>query len=52
MSDGNDPRGKVVTTGHPVTQIIACVECGVLLWDIDAHYTHAHPSLAGKEQSR
>lgn len=39
----SDPRGEVVTTGFPVVQLIACVKCGVILWDIDAHYAHAHP---------
>lgn len=37
-----DSRVKVVTTGQPETQMLACTSCGVLLWDIDAHYEHAH----------
>ena len=37
------PRGaEVVVTGLPNVQLLACVLCGVLLWDIDAHYAHAH----------
>lgn len=44
MSDviPNDGRYIVVRTGQPEVLLVACAECGVLLWDIDAHYKHAH----------
>lgn len=35
-------RVEAVLTGHPPVYQIACTRCGVLLWDIDAHYEHAH----------
>lgn len=35
-------RAEAVITGLPNVQMIACKLCGVLLWDIDAHYAHAH----------
>ena len=35
-------RAEVILTGSPPVQLIACTLCGVLLWDIDAHYDHAH----------
>lgn len=35
-------RAVEVQTGDPLTRLIACSLCGVLLWDIDAHYSHAH----------
>lgn len=41
--EAGDPRGTVVITGWPETQLIACVECGSLLWDIDLHYETLHP---------
>ena len=41
----DDPRGEVVRTGHPITMLVACTVCGVLLWDIDAHYGYAHPDF-------
>lgn len=44
MSD--DPRARVIATGAvtgPRVQLIACTLRGVLLWDIAAHYNHAHP---------
>lgn len=37
-----DQRVEAVVTGQPEVRILACVLCGVLLWDIDAHYAHAH----------
>ena len=42
MSDIID-RIEMATTGHPEVRLIACKLCGVLLWDIDKHYAHAHP---------
>jgi len=38
-----DYRAKAVGTGAPEVHLLACTKCGVLLWDIDAHYAHAHP---------
>ena len=39
------PEGaEVVVTGLPNVQLLACRLCGVLLWDIEAHYAHAHRS--------
>ena len=32
----------VVETGWPPAQLIACKQCGVLLWDAPSHYRHAH----------
>lgn len=48
MSATPEPEVRVaaVTTGWPEVELLACVGCGVLLWDIDAHYTHAHPLYA------
>jgi hypothetical protein len=37
-----DSRVLLVSTGHPVTMMVACHVCGVLLWDIDKHYTDTH----------
>ncbi|MDR6867512.1 hypothetical protein J2Y69_002116 [Microbacterium resistens] len=37
------PRAEVVTTGQPEVQVLACIRCGVLLWNIEAHYADAHP---------
>ena len=52
----NDSRVHAVSTGQPPVLLLACRECGVLLWDINAHYQHAHPkagpahtATAGKE---
>lgn len=42
MSD--ESRVEAVGTGSPQVRLLACVLCGVLLWDIDAHYVHAHPT--------
>lgn len=39
-----DPRITVVTTGWPLTSLIACTECGVLLWDTEKHYREIHPT--------
>jgi hypothetical protein len=39
----SEKRVHAVVTGRPEVQLLACTECGVLLWDIDAHYAHAHP---------
>jgi len=38
-----DERVEVVTTGQPEVQLLACTRCGVIAWNIDAHYSHAHP---------
>lgn len=37
-----DERAEAVRTGQPIMSLLACTLCGVLLWDIDAHYEHAH----------
>lgn len=37
-----DQRAHVVETGLPPVQLLACTICGVLLWDIDAHYPAIH----------
>ena len=42
MSDDN--RVRAVRTGLPEVQLLACVLCGVLLWDIASHYKHSHGS--------
>lgn len=47
-----DTRVNVVVTGTPEVQLLACKLCGVLLWDIDAHYTHAHPPKAITAEER
>lgn len=40
-----NPEGvEVVVTGLPNVQMLACTLCGVLLWDIQKHYAHAHPA--------
>lgn len=47
VSDSLQPaveRAQAVETGQPPVQLLACKICGVLLWDIDAHYAHAHPT--------
>ena len=56
----NDFRVQAVSTGQPPVLLLACRECGVLLWDIDAHFHHAHPkaevglpeTYTEKEQTR
>lgn len=40
----SDTRVKAVATGMPAVQLLACTKCGVILWDIEAHYAHAHGS--------
>lgn len=35
--NGNGPNGTVA--------MLACTKCGVLIWDIDAHWSHAHAVL-------
>ncbi|OBI95561.1 hypothetical protein A5625_08070 [Mycobacterium sp. 1465703.0] len=37
-----DGRFEAVETGWPLTQLLACTTCGVLLWDVDKHYRSAH----------
>jgi len=47
-----EARAEAVRTGAPEVQLLACAECGVLLWDIDAHYRQAHatgPASATRE---
>ena len=39
----NDPRVDAHIAGSPPVALLACRKCGVVLWDIDAHYQHAHP---------
>jgi hypothetical protein len=36
-----------VVTGAPpmLVDLLACRACGVLLWDVTAHYRHAHPEV-------
>lgn len=49
VSDSLQPaveRAQAVETGQPPVQLLACKLCGVLLWDIEAHYAHAHPADA------
>lgn len=43
MSTDADPRIEVVTTGWPLVSLVACTQCGVLLWDADKHYKDDHP---------
>lgn len=38
----DDPRMEAVQTGHPPVALLACTVCGVLAWDFDKHYAHAH----------
>lgn len=38
----SETRVIAVTTGSPEVRLLACVLCGVLLWDIDAHYAASH----------
>lgn len=45
MAVTDDGRCEVVETGHPAVQILACTLCGVLLWNVDKHYTHAHSDI-------
>ncbi len=41
--DFDDERVMAVVTGSPEVRLLACVACGVLLGDIDAHYAATHP---------
>lgn len=52
VSDDYSHRVEVVTTGHPPAQFIACRACGVLLWDIKAHWAHAHAELEARNPYR
>lgn len=45
-TDMDPARVQVATTGQPMVKLLACTKCGVLLWDIDAHYAHAHPQTS------
>jgi hypothetical protein len=52
VSIDQEARAEAVRTGAPEVQLLACAECGVLLWDIDAHYRQAHatgPASATRE---
>ena len=42
---------EAVSTGLPEVQLLACTRCGVLLWNIDAHYAHAHPDRENGSKS-
>lgn len=37
-----DWRVQAVTTGQPEVRLLSCVLCGVIVWDIDAHYVYTH----------
>jgi hypothetical protein len=41
MSDVSD-LAESVSTGWPITTLLACKRCGVLLWNAEAHYAEAH----------
>ena len=42
-----DHRVQTVFTGtHGQQLMTACTLCGVLIWDVDLHYAHAHPDTA------
>lgn len=43
IRDDARQEAEAVLTGIPNVQLLACTLCGVLLWDIEAHYAHAHP---------
>lgn len=36
------PPVEAVVTGAPPVTLLACRLCGVLLWDIAAHYGYTH----------
>lgn len=38
----NRERVEAVVTGAPPVTLLACRLCGVLLWDIAAHYGYTH----------
>lgn len=39
-----DLRVRTVFTGtHGQQMMNGCELCGVLIWDVDLHYAHAHP---------
>lgn len=39
-----DPRVRTVFTGtHGQQLMTGCNLCGVLIWDVNLHYAHAHP---------
>lgn len=37
-----DDLAESVSTGWPITSLLACKRCGVLLWDAEKHYADAH----------
>lgn len=43
MSQPSDPRIEAVDTGPDGSlTLLACTACGVIVWDFDKHYAHAH----------
>jgi len=48
----NDSRIQAVTTGQPNVTLLACNRCGVLVWDFDKHFAHAHPAADEQEPSQ
>lgn len=42
MSNDMEKHIESVVTGWPQVNLIACKVCGVLLWDIEKHWAHAH----------
>lgn len=42
MDPVSEGLAVIVSTGVPEIQLLACAECGVLLWDVEAHWTDAH----------
>lgn len=50
MPTGDD-RFIAVRTGSPEVRMLACVVCGVILWDADKHYAITHPSSVAPEPS-
>lgn len=50
MGEQANDRMVAVQTGQPLTWLLACARCGVLLWDADAHYAHAHPEEADDDR--
>lgn len=40
-------RAVEVDTGSPLMRFLACTSCGVLLWDVEAHWRHSHTDNEG-----
>lgn len=36
-----EPKMQAVLTGNPLTQLLACTRCGVLVWDVLLHWSLA-----------